>query len=256
MAEIIKINGNTWRIEDGMVRFFLLAGSEKALFIDSGNTKGADLKGMAAGLTELPVLLMNTHGDPDHAAGNGAFAEFYMHPADEALYRSRGGEGKIIPLKDGQVLDLGGRPLKIIHIPGHTPGSVAVLDVNAGVLYSGDSVQNSNMFMFGPGRSFAELAKSLKKLQALKDSISVIHPSHGTFPEQPELIDKIAEGASVIIAHKYPEAAEGGKGAHDKIALRYGTAEISRAERFGKKIEIWRFPYGGFLCDGKENDQS
>lgn len=34
--EIVKINENTWRIEDGGVRFFLLAGKEKALLIDSG----------------------------------------------------------------------------------------------------------------------------------------------------------------------------------------------------------------------------
>ena len=253
MAEIIKINDNTWRIEDGMVRFFLLAGSEKALFIDSGNTKGLDLKGMASELTDLPLMLLNTHGDPDHAAGNGAFSEFYMHPADEELYRSRGGEGTIMPLKDGQIIDLGGRSLEVIHIPGHTPGSVAVLDVSGKVLYTGDSVQNSNMFMFGPRRSFADLAKSLKKLQAFKDRIDVIYPSHGSFPETPELIDKIAEGASVIIAHKYPQAAaEGGKGGHSSIGLRYGTAEVTQAERFGNKIEVWRFPYGGFLCDGKE----
>ena len=252
MAEMIKINDNTWRIEDGMVRFFLLAGTEKALFIDSGNTKGMDIKAMAAQVTDLPLFLMNTHGDPDHAAGNGAFAEFYMHPADEALYRSRGGEGRIVPIEDGQILDLGGRPLRFIHIPGHTPGSVAVLDVNGKVLYSGDSVQNSNMFMFGPGRSFADLAESLKKLQAIKDSIDVIYPSHGTFPETPELIDKIAEGASVIIAHRFPDASKKCADPHRSIELKYGTAEVTQAERFGNKIEVWRFPYGGFLCPGEK----
>ena len=36
MAEIIQIDGNTWRIEDGFVRFFLLVGEEKAALIDSG----------------------------------------------------------------------------------------------------------------------------------------------------------------------------------------------------------------------------
>ncbi|MBQ0167689.1 MAG: hypothetical protein KBT02_11340 [Treponema sp.] len=36
MPDIIKINENTWRIEDQGVRFFLLTGSERALLIDSG----------------------------------------------------------------------------------------------------------------------------------------------------------------------------------------------------------------------------
>ena len=41
-CEIIQINDNTWRIEDGGVRMFLLAGKEKALLIDSGmNTHDA-----------------------------------------------------------------------------------------------------------------------------------------------------------------------------------------------------------------------
>lgn len=45
-CEIIKINDNTWRIEDGGVRFFLLAGTQKALLVDSGmnvhNAKDGD----------------------------------------------------------------------------------------------------------------------------------------------------------------------------------------------------------------------
>ena len=42
MAEIIQINNTTWRVEDGGVRFFLLAGAERALLIDSGmNTPNA-----------------------------------------------------------------------------------------------------------------------------------------------------------------------------------------------------------------------
>ena len=36
MAEVIGINENTWRIEDGMVRFFLLCGDEMAALIDTG----------------------------------------------------------------------------------------------------------------------------------------------------------------------------------------------------------------------------
>lgn len=36
MAEIVKINDKTWRIEDGMVRFYLLCGDEKAALVDTG----------------------------------------------------------------------------------------------------------------------------------------------------------------------------------------------------------------------------
>ena len=78
-VEIIQISEDTWRLEDGGVRFFLLAGTEKALLIDSGmNIRNA--KDIASGLTELPVGLLNTHADRDHIGSNGQFDHFYMHP--------------------------------------------------------------------------------------------------------------------------------------------------------------------------------
>ena len=229
MAETVKISENTWRIEDGMVRFFLLAGSEKALFIDSG-VSGQDLFEIAKGLTALPLMLLNTHADGDHTAANGAFPECYMHPADEAQYRERFADGKIVPLQDGQIIDLGGRPLKIIHIPGHTAGSVAILDINARALYSGDSVQTHNIYMFGPRRSMADLVVSLKKLQAMQDAFDVIYPSHGQPQAGPELIGKLIEGAGEIMS---------------------GRAQGTDQELRGIPITLYSFPYAGFYCDRK-----
>ncbi|MCR5104265.1 MAG: MBL fold metallo-hydrolase, partial [Eubacterium sp.] len=61
MAEVFKINETTWRIEDGGVRFFLFCGTERAALIDTGmNTP--DAKEIAEGLTNLPLILINTHG--------------------------------------------------------------------------------------------------------------------------------------------------------------------------------------------------
>ena len=75
--EIIRINENSWRIEDGGVRFFLLTGTEKALLIDSGMmVKNA--KDIAESLTDLPISLLNTHADPDHIGSNEQFETFYM----------------------------------------------------------------------------------------------------------------------------------------------------------------------------------
>jgi hypothetical protein len=52
MSDIIQINETTWRIEDNGVRFFLLAGTEKALLIDSGmNTP--DARQIAEGITKV-----------------------------------------------------------------------------------------------------------------------------------------------------------------------------------------------------------
>ena len=92
-AIVVQIDDDTWRIEDGMVRFFLLRGTDKALLIDTGMTI-RHAREIASALTGLPVLLLNTHADGDHTGGNDQFESFYMHPADEAHYRQSGKDGR------------------------------------------------------------------------------------------------------------------------------------------------------------------
>ena len=101
--EVIQMNQNTWRIEDMGVRFFLLTGTDKALLIDSGMTV-SNAKDIAAGLTDLPISLLNTHADRDHIGSNEQFESFYMHPLEESVYRRSGKRGSIIPIQEGDTL--------------------------------------------------------------------------------------------------------------------------------------------------------
>ncbi|MBQ9332765.1 MAG: MBL fold metallo-hydrolase [Lachnospiraceae bacterium] len=225
MADIIRINDNTWRIEDGHVRFLLLCGSEKAALIDSGmNTP--DAVQLVKAITGLPLILINTHADPDHISGNGAFDEFYMSPAEEENYREHNGTGTLIPVKEGDVIDLGGRPLKIIDIPGHTPGSIAILDENYRILISGDTVQDGNIFMFGRFRDLDTYISSLRHLSEYDGTYDEIYPMHGSFPVAPELVGKLITGAEEI---------------------RAGKAEGKVVDMFGTEVTLYKFPYAGFL---------
>lgn len=209
-CDIIKINDNTWRLENGFVRMFLLAGNERALLIDSG-ASCPEARQLAESLTDLPVALMNTHGDGDHVSGNGAFAEYYMHADDYKNCRvgERFPESRLIPLNDGDIIDLGGRVLEMIAIPGHTYGSIAVLDAEARVLYSGDSVQSGHIYMFGAHRAPALFAASLEKLAALKERFDVICPSHGDAELPAAHIDTVLEAWKRVLAGEVaPEEAE------------------------------------------------
>ena len=226
MAETVRIDEATWRIEDGMVRMFVLEGTEKALLIDSGmNTP--DAAELAKALTQKPLEMMNTHADRDHVSGNGAFEKAYMHPAEADNYKRAGGTGEIVPINDGDVIDLGGRPLEIIHIPGHTPGSVAILDINRRVLISGDSVQDGRIFMFGDHRDMGSYIESMKKLMNYTDRFDEIYPSHGSLPVKPELIPQLLEGAEQIAA---------------------GKAEGKVVDIFGNEVMLYDLGYAGFLC--------
>ena len=227
MAEIVQINPDTWRIEDNDVRFFVLEGTEKAVMIDSGmNT--SDAGEIAGRLTSKPLELLNTHADRDHISGNSAFGRFYMHPVEEENYRAAGGTGTVVPLSEGQIIELGNRPLEIIEIPGHTPGSVAILDINRRVLISGDSVQDGKIFMFGKFRNLKEYIPSMKKLLKYADRFDSIYPSHGSIPVEPGIIPKLIEDAEQILA---------------------GKAEGKPVERFGIKAVLYCFEEAGFLCD-------
>jgi len=229
MSEIIQMNETTWRIEDGMVRMFLLAGAKEALLIDSGmNTSNA--KEIAEGITDLPVKLLNTHADRDHVAGNGGFTFFYMSPKEEELYRNNGGTGEVVPVKQGEVIDLGDRPLEIIDLPGHTPGSIAILDVKNKVLIGGDSIQDGRIFMFGVHRNLPEYIASLEKLSAYEGRFDTVYASHSTVSVSPDIIPKLIAGAKQILA---------------------GEATGEEIDMFGNSVLLYQFEYAGFLCPKK-----
>lgn len=127
-------------------------------------------------------MLLNTHGDGDHTSGTAGFSEIYIHALDylKCEIGTRFPKTALAEIKDGDVIDLGDRSLKIIHIPGHTSGSVAILDVKKRVLFAGDSVQKGHIYMFGSKRepdkfdnentiddSIEELRKLCKELKEL-----------------------------------------------------------------------------------------
>lgn len=228
--EIIKITENTYRIEDGFVRFFLLEGTEKALLIDTGMTT-VNAREIAESITSLPLELINTHADPDHIGGNRGFNKFYMNPDEEENFRFHGNSsGTIIPVNENFIIDLGDRPLKIIEIPGHTPGSIGILDIKNRILIGGDSVQNGDIFMFGPMRNIDKYVSSMKHLLEFENEFDTIYPSHGTFPVQKDLIGKLIEGAQNIISKK---------------------ANGNQIEMHGNKVMLYKFDFAGFLCDLK-----
>ena len=85
-AIIKQIRPNVHLIDDaGESTCYLITGSEKALLVDTANGY-EDLNEIVRSLTNLPVIVVNTHGHGDHIYGNVYFEEAWLHPADFALY--------------------------------------------------------------------------------------------------------------------------------------------------------------------------
>lgn len=228
MVEIQKIDDKTWRVENGFVRFFLLAGDKEALLLDSG-AGCPEARAIAESLTDLPVKLLNTHADGDHTSGNGAFSEVFICREDYDAYGLAGKYPgcKCVPLTDGMILDLGNRPLEILHIPGHTPGSAAVLDRNARVLYSGDSVQDGKIFLFGTTRRPALFAASLQKLIARKGDFDRVFPCHGTPVLDSDSPEKVLKNWQAVLS---------------------GSLTGTPANLFGAQILDYQGDFCGFYC--------
>jgi hydroxyacylglutathione hydrolase len=197
--EVIKIDEGSWRIEDGVVRAFLFTGTQRALLVDTGFGTG-NLKQVVENLTDKPVMLVNTHADDDHTGCNALFEAAYMHPSDMAFYFEKAPADAVVnPLWDGDVIDLGARSFEVILIPGHTPGSIALLDRENAVLVSGDSVSATPVFMFGSVRNIHAYIASMKKLRSLTDRFDTIYPSHGPFPMGTDMLDELIEGAARVV---------------------------------------------------------
>ena len=196
--EFVKIAEDIYRIEQGFVRCFLFIGEEKALLIDAAFGGETSLKEGIASLTDKPVQLVLTHADPDH---NGYLAEFekaYMHEAEfpSCAEMAQASGTKLCALKEGDVIDIGGRCFEVLHVPGHTPGSLAYLDRENRILITGDLVSSMMpVFLFGPGRDLDAYMNTMERLAGLKDAFAQIYPSHGAFPLTADYVDKMLAAA-------------------------------------------------------------
>lgn len=206
---VYKEQEHFWRIEDGGVRMCLFEGKDRAMLVDTGFGT-LPVKDIVSELTKLPVFVVNTHTDMDHTGGNREFDRIYMHPAEMDCYVARGGafekdadgQEKIRPLWEGAVIDLGFWKFEVILTPGHTPGSIMLLDREKRLLISGDTIQAGDIYMFGPGRNLPAFRATLDRMDGMKGLFDTIWPSHGPCPLSPEIIPKLAEGAKALAEGK------------------------------------------------------
>ncbi len=226
--EITALFPGVWRIAERGVNCYLVTGSERALLIDTGWGFG-DLAGVVASLTTLPVTAVITHGHPDHTNGTQQFADVWMNPADNALALRATPEGRRrilemtasrgpLPdwfdaevwvnterptpqaLADDAAFALGGRTLQVIPTPGHTPGSVCLLDPAARLLFTGDTVVPGTILLFLPDSlPLSTYARSIAHLLSHRVNIDFLLPGHGDDPLPPSMLDDLLRGAEAIM---------------------------------------------------------
>ncbi|HVT70573.1 MAG TPA: MBL fold metallo-hydrolase [Trebonia sp.] len=219
----MKIAEGLHRIGSDIVNSYLVVDGAGVTVIDAGLPRywrllAQELRGLGRTLDDVRALIL-THGDVDHIGFAAQLSRdkgipAYLHPADDQRARLEvrkpnsgwgpvkagplagfmwysaleGGlrpkpAGELRPLADGQVLDVPGAP-KIIHLPGHTPGSIAVHVPSVDAVFVGDAMTTRNVLTGATGPKPAPF--TLQPQQAIAslgrlDGVDVtwVLPGHG-----------------------------------------------------------------------------
>lgn len=209
------------------VHCFLVEGREKAVLIDTMvGLRG--LKDLVNTLTELPVEVVLTHGHMDHAGGVFEFGSCRIHPEDMAMLDGKTLPARIgymngqlealgaqplpqeeflidapmecTPILGGDKLDLGDRVLEVIHVPGHTRGSLCFLDPATGDFFAGDACNNNTLVMMDVSATISQYLEALLALKERQGEISRFYLFHGPSLQDKSCIDDNIQCCREILA--------------------------------------------------------
>lgn len=196
---IKKVNKNIYIIDQQMVRCFVIVGKKEVLVIDTG-AREIDFLLYVRQITSKPVKLCLTHGDIDHIANLNQFDKVFLHK-DELNIIKASKEIEMIAIDEGYVFDLGEVLLEVIHTPGHTPGSISLLDRKNKILFSGDTVSYGPIYMYGQNRNIHLYMETLKRLEKMfyNNEFKEIYPCHNICPIPANVISELIECVKGIL---------------------------------------------------------
>jgi len=207
---------------------YLVLGTERALLFDTGMGI-AVISDVVDQLTEFPVIVLNSHTHLDHIGGNAEFSTILGMDTDFTRARSEGLSNAQVrqelepaalcgPLpagvsqesyrtrpwtitqvgRDGHSVDLGGRTVEILHIPGHTPDAIALLDTDAGYLWTGDSFYEGPIWLFAPETDLERYEQSVRRLADLVPRLTRVFPAHNTPVVDPSRLVELREAVTAL----------------------------------------------------------
>jgi len=183
-----------------------IRGRERDLLIDTGMGI-RPLAPIIATITERPVLAIASHAHIDHIGGHHEFPERAVHGAEAATLDAPDRHNTIAEpyltddmfvekapadflaasycvkaapatrlLGEGEVIDLGDRSFEVLHLPGHSPGSIALWEKATGILFAGDTVYDGPLIDDFYHSRITDYLASMERLRDLP--VRVVHAGH------------------------------------------------------------------------------
>jgi glyoxylase-like metal-dependent hydrolase (beta-lactamase superfamily II) len=209
---------------------YLIVGNEEALLFDTGNGLG-DIKAVVDQLTDKPVVVLNSHTHFDHIGGNYQFERVLSVSTKFSIANSQGVKNDIVTMEaspealckdlpagtsqadhqikpfsiagtvsEGDVIDLGSRKLEVLQIPGHTDDAIALLDREAGFLWTGDTFYEGPIWLYFPETDLAAYQHSISRLAALAPQLKALFPAHNTPRASPALLPETRKAFDIVLA--------------------------------------------------------
>jgi hydroxyacylglutathione hydrolase len=185
--------------------YLAYGGASRACAIIDPGAEPEKIFAAVAALELVPSVILNTHGHVDHTGANRDMKDKYsvplwIHAADAPMIEASdhiqislmlGAKDSPRPdrlLADGDTVPVGNDSLRVVHTPGHTPGSVVFLA--DGILFSGDTLFCGGVGRTDlPGGSWKDLDRSIRERILILPGDTLVLPGHGpwTTVEQEKL---------------------------------------------------------------------
>lgn len=234
--EVYEVGAGVWAIYEPFqwqeVISYLIVGDESAVLFDTGNGIG-DIRFVVEQLTDKPVRVLNSHSHFDHIGGNYQFDEILSVATPFSISKTVGDRSELVStevspealctglpddvtrdnhwirpysisevIEDGDTLDLGGRSLEVLHVPGHTDDAIALLDREAGYLWSGDSFYEGPIWLFFPETDLVAYRASVEKMALIAPHLVAVFPSHNTPQADPALLLQLRDKLDLVLSGK------------------------------------------------------
>jgi glyoxylase-like metal-dependent hydrolase (beta-lactamase superfamily II) len=180
---------------------YLIVGEARALMFDAGSGErpagSQSMREVAAHYTDKPITLILSHLHYDHIADAETFDGVTLIDRPEIRSSIRSGVFSISPwesldtawrsltvtamLADGDVIDLGGRRLTVLNLPGHTTESVVLFDTDRNQVFAGDFVYRhlGGIIAFAPGSDLVAYKANSARLLQLTNANTLFIGAHG-----------------------------------------------------------------------------
>ena len=145
---------------------------------------------------DFPPSLRQELAQDGHAPGGELLSAYPDRDFDPSTFRVRPVEPTWL-VEEGDAIDLGDRAFEVLHVPGHSPGSIALWEAETGILFSGDVVYDGQLLDELPGSNIADYVASMERLRRLP--VKAVHAGHYSSLDAhrfAELVDAYLQHAS------------------------------------------------------------